>query len=100
MIPGRRVEASWYRRYLRMLGLEDLEGALPSLESLNRIVRSHRHMPFESISSLQRRYRAGLVGPVASLNLDEQLDAWERRAGGARDIAARWAAPLDREFQR
>jgi arylamine N-acetyltransferase len=76
------MEASWYRRYLQMLGLEDLEGIPPRLENLNRIVHSHRHMPFESISSLQRRYLAGLVGPVASLNLDEQLDTWERRAGG------------------
>jgi len=97
MISGRRVEASWHRRYLRMLGLEDLKGAPPNLESLNRIVRSHRHIPFESISSLQRRYRAGMAGPVASLNLDEQLDTWERRAGGGvcYEFAAMLGALLD-----
>lgn len=77
-----RMDASWYRRYLRMIGLEELEGTPPSLERLNLIVRNHRAMPFESISSLQRRYRAGMTGPVASIDLEEQLRTWERRAGG------------------
>jgi len=76
------MDASWYRRYLALIGLPELEGARPSLDGLNAIVRAHRAIPFESISSLQRRYRAGMTGPVASINLEEQLQTWERRAGG------------------
>jgi len=71
--------AAWYRRYLDLLGLAP---APPSLENLNAIVRAHRAMPFESISSLLRRHAAGPSGPVASLDLDAMLDTWEQRAGG------------------
>ena len=72
------MDASWYRRYLAMLGLEP---APPSLANLNAIIRAHRAIPFESISSIMRR-AATPVGPVPSLDLREVLNAWESRAGG------------------
>ena len=72
------MDAAWYRRYLAMLGLEP---APPSLANLNAIIRAHRAIPFECVSSLIRR-AAKMEGPVPSLDLNVLLDAWERRAGG------------------
>jgi arylamine N-acetyltransferase len=72
------MDAAWYRRYLDMLGLE---AAPPSLDNLNAIIRAHRAIPFESISSLMRR-AAKMEGPVPSLDLNALLDTWERHAGG------------------
>ena len=69
---------AWYRRYFDMIGLEP---APPSLENLNTIVRAHRSIPFETMSSLMRRYAAG-TAPVPYVDLEEQLQVWERRAGG------------------
>lgn len=72
------MDVAWYRRYLDMLGLEP---APPSLANLNAIVRAHREIPFESISSLMRR-AATMKGPVPPLDLNVMLDTWERHAGG------------------
>ena len=69
---------SWYRRYFDMVGIEP---APPSLENLNAIIRAHRQIPFETMSSLMRRHAAG-TGPVPYVDLEEQLQVWERRAGG------------------
>ena len=60
------MDVAWYRRYLDMLGLEP---APPSLANLNAIVRAHREIPFESISSLMRR-AATMKGPVPPLDLN------------------------------
>jgi len=69
----------WRARYLALLGLDPVP---PSRQSLDAIVRAHRSITFECVSSLIRRHDAGLSGPVPPLDLDRQLGVWEAGAGG------------------
>lgn len=69
---------AWTSRYLGLLGLEP---GVASLDSLDAIVRAHRAITFESVSSLMRRH-ATPQGPVPSLDLDDLLATWTARAGG------------------
>jgi arylamine N-acetyltransferase len=69
---------AWTSRYLALLGLEPRE---PDLETLDAIIRAHRAIAFESVSSLIRR-GTNLEGPVPSLDLDDLLETWTGRAGG------------------
>jgi arylamine N-acetyltransferase len=68
----------WTRRYLELLGLDRAE---PSRAGLDAIVRAHRAITFENVSSLMRRHAAG-EGVVPALDLDAVLDTWTGRAGG------------------
>ena len=68
----------WTSRYLGFLGVEP---RVPSLEDLNAIIRAHRAIAFESVSSLIRRH-ATPEGPVPPLDLDDVLATWTARAGG------------------
>ena len=68
----------WSTRYLELLGVP---AGPPSREHLDAIVRAHRAITFECVSSLIRRHAAG-SGPVPPLDLERQLDAWTARAGG------------------
>ena len=69
---------AWVDRYLSLLGLER---DAPAIEALHAIVRAHRTITFENVSSLMRRHATG-DGPVPPLDLDVVLDTWARRAGG------------------
>jgi arylamine N-acetyltransferase len=68
----------WTVRYLQLLGLER---SAPSRAGLDAIVRAHRSVTFECVSSLIRRHAAG-DGPVPPLDLDDVLASWESRAAG------------------
>ena len=70
----------WTRRYLELLGLEPAPPA-PQPGGLNAIIRAHRTIAFESVSSLVRRH-ATPEGPVPPLDLDDLLETWTARAGG------------------
>jgi arylamine N-acetyltransferase len=73
------VADRWTERYLGLLGLER---AAPSRANLDAIVRAHRSITFECVTSLIRRHATG-EGPVPPLDLDEVLASWaDRRAGG------------------
>jgi arylamine N-acetyltransferase len=72
------VADTWTRGYLELLGIE---ARPPSREALDAIVRAHRGIAFESVSSLMRRHSAG-EGPVPPLDLDDLLETWTARAGG------------------
>jgi arylamine N-acetyltransferase len=74
----RPMADAWSERYLGLLGLER---AAPSREHLDTIVRAHRRITFENVSSLIRRHRAG-EGPVPPLVLDDLLETWASGAGG------------------
>lgn len=69
---------TWIARYLDRLRVTALP---PSPENLDAIVRAHRSITFECVSSLIRRDSAG-DGPVPPLDLDDVLDAWRNGAGG------------------
>lgn len=69
---------AWTARYLEFLGVD---ARPPSREALDEIVRAHRGIAFESVSSLMRRHAAG-DRPVPPLDLDALLVTWEARAGG------------------
>jgi arylamine N-acetyltransferase len=68
----------WTGRYLTMLGLERVA---PSKAALDAIVRAHRTITFECVSSLIRRHATG-DGPVPPLDLDDVLATWQAQAGG------------------
>jgi arylamine N-acetyltransferase len=68
----------WIARYLDRLGVEALP---PSPGNLDAIVRAHRSITFECVSSLIRRDSAG-DGPVPPLDLDDVLETWRNGAGG------------------
>jgi N-hydroxyarylamine O-acetyltransferase len=70
--------ADWLARYLELLGLERRP---PERAALDAIVRAHRSIVFESVSSLLRR-GATPVGAVPPLDPETLLDTWARRAGG------------------
>jgi arylamine N-acetyltransferase len=72
------VADDWVVRYLALLGLER---DAPSKPALDAIVRAHRSITFECVSSLIRRNATG-AGPVPPLDLDELLAAWTAGAGG------------------
>jgi N-hydroxyarylamine O-acetyltransferase len=72
------VADGWTERYLALLGLPR---AAPGRANLDAIVRAHRSIAFENVSSLIRRHAAG-SGPVPPLDLDAVLDTWAARAGG------------------
>ncbi len=69
---------AWAVRYLDLLGVEALP---PSPLNLDAIVRAHRGITFECVSSLIRRDTAG-DGPVPPLDLDDLLETWRTGAGG------------------
>ncbi len=75
MIPG-----PWAGRYLALIGVEPES---PGVDALRRLVRAHvATVPFENSLSILRRDAAG-DGPVAPLEPEGLLAAWEaRRAGG------------------
>jgi arylamine N-acetyltransferase len=68
----------WTARYLALLGLER---DVPSRAALDAIVRAHRSITFECVTSLMRRHAAG-DAPVPPLDLDDVLASWEARAAG------------------
>lgn len=68
----------WTRRYLDLLGLA---AEPPGRAALDAIVRAHRSITFECVSSLIRRDEAG-TDPVPPLDLDALLGAWVRREAG------------------
>jgi N-hydroxyarylamine O-acetyltransferase len=72
------VADPWTTSYLELLGLP---AAPPSRAGLDAIVRAHRSITFENVSSLIRRHAAG-EGPVPALDPDELLRTWATRAGG------------------
>jgi arylamine N-acetyltransferase len=72
------VADAWAARYLDLLGLGSEP---PSRAALDAIVRAHRSITFECVSSLIRRHATG-SGPVPPLDLDALLDTWVARAGG------------------
>jgi arylamine N-acetyltransferase len=69
---------AWRNRYLALLGLP---AAPPSREALDAIVRAHRAVTFECVSSLIRRHEAG-TGPVPPLDLGVLLGVWQTGGGG------------------
>lgn len=69
---------TWVERYLTLLGLER---ETPSKAALDAIVRAHRSITFECVSSLIRRDATG-SGPVAALDLDDLLVAWTTGVSG------------------
>jgi arylamine N-acetyltransferase len=73
------VTDAWRERYLALLGLP---AEPPARASLDRIVRAHRSITFECVSSLIRRHQAGFDGSVPPLDLDAVLGTWAARAGG------------------
>lgn len=71
---------AWTQRYLTLLGRP--HGA-PDRANLDAIIRAHRTIAFENVSSLLRRYGAGIgSGPVPSLDLDAVMETWVARGGG------------------
>jgi len=76
MAPG--AADGWTERYLALLGVD---AGSPDLATLNSIIRAHRSIAFESVSSLIRRH-ATPSGPVPALDLDDLLATWTTRAGG------------------
>jgi arylamine N-acetyltransferase len=68
----------WRERYLELLGV--VPGPA-DLTTLNTIIRAHRGIAFECVSSLIRR-NATPSGPVPPLDLDDLLTTWTARAGG------------------
>ncbi len=68
----------WTSRYLALLGLE--RGA-PDRATLDALIRAHRAIAFENVSSLIRRHATG-DGPVPPLDLDVVMDTWAARAAG------------------
>jgi arylamine N-acetyltransferase len=68
----------WTTRYLALLGLDR---GTADRTRLDAIVRAHRTITFECVSSLMRRHAAG-DGPVPPLDLDDVLASWEARAAG------------------
>ncbi|MGC3996658.1 MAG: arylamine N-acetyltransferase [Anaeromyxobacter sp.] len=73
------VDAQWVERYLALVGLPR---EAPSVDALARLIRGHLSMvPFENSGSLLRRLAAG-EGPVAPLDPEVLLAAWEARSAG------------------
>jgi arylamine N-acetyltransferase len=72
------VAEAWVDRYLGLLGLP---WGPPDRAMLDSLIRAHRAIAFESVSSLLRRRAAG-SGPVPALDLDQLLDRWTARRGG------------------
>lgn len=68
----------WADRYLDLLGIA---AGPPDRSTLDAIIRAHRAIAFESVSSLLRRHAAGR-GPVPPLDLDDLLDRWVGRGAG------------------
>ncbi|HEU0236302.1 MAG TPA: arylamine N-acetyltransferase [Candidatus Limnocylindrales bacterium] len=69
---------AWADRYLALLGQPR---SAPSRAALDALVRAHRSITFECVSSLIRRHAAG-DGPVPPLDLEALLATWTARAGG------------------
>lgn len=69
---------AWTARYLELLGLP---AGAPSRGNLDAIVRAHRSITFECVSSQIRRHAAG-SGLVPALDLGDVLDSWVARASG------------------
>jgi arylamine N-acetyltransferase len=84
------VADDWTERYIALLGIER---APPSRAHLDGIVRAHRQVAFECVSSLLRRHAAG-AGPVPPLVLEDLLKTWRGRAGGG--VCYEFGAMLDR----
>jgi len=72
------VADAWAARYLALLGLSR---EAPGRANLDAIVRAHRAITFENVSSLVRRHEAG-NDPVPPLDLDAVMDTWVARGGG------------------
>jgi len=72
---------AWTDRYLALLGVEP---HTPNLETLTRLCRAHvKTVTFENVTALLRRGAAPGGGPVAPLDYDATLTAWEAgRSGG------------------
>jgi N-hydroxyarylamine O-acetyltransferase len=71
--------SDWATRYLHVL---ELELASPTLDLLERLCRAQvTRVPFENVTAILRR-RAAADGPVATLDSNAMLAAWEARAGG------------------
>ena len=69
---------AWAERYLALL---DQPRAAPSRAALDALVRAHRSITFENVSSLIRRHAAG-DGSVPPLDLEALLATWTAHAGG------------------
>ena len=76
--PTPIVTEAWADRYLALLGLPR---PAPDRANLDAIIRAHRAIAFENVSSLIRRHAAG-DAPVPPLDLDAVLDTWEAHGGG------------------
>ena len=68
----------WVDRYLALL---DLPRGGPTRATLDAVIRAHRTISFENVSSLIRRHAAG-SGPAPALDLDEIMDRWAAHGGG------------------
>jgi N-hydroxyarylamine O-acetyltransferase len=56
---------------------------MPGLSALTRLTRAHvLSIPFENVTSILRRYARPVPDPVAAIDPDATLRAWERRASG------------------
>jgi arylamine N-acetyltransferase len=73
-----RRPVAWSDRYLSLLGLTR---GTPDRATLDVIIRAHRAITFENVSSLIRRHAAG-SGLVPALDLDEVMDRWAAHGGG------------------
>ena len=69
---------SWTERYLALL---DMPRGEPNRANLDAIIRAHRAITFENVSSLIRRHAAG-TAPVPPLDLDAVMDTWAAHGGG------------------
>jgi arylamine N-acetyltransferase len=72
------VNDDWTRRYLDLL---EVDYQTPSKPALDAIVRNHRRVLFENVSSLLRR-RAQGEGPVPPIDTDGLLSDWELGTSG------------------
>ena len=76
---GAGASRDWVRRYLGLLGVDH---PAPGPEGLGRLTRAHlAAVPFENVTSILRR-RADLGRPVAPLDPEALLAAWEQKRGG------------------
>lgn len=73
-------DTTWLNAYLSLL---EAEPEPPSLDYLRRLSRAHlMRVPFENITSILRRARAG-DQPVSRLDRQSELQSWlDRRGGG------------------